>query len=172
MKYLKLFENNNFSIGDVVNVNSSLIKNEVGRITKIVGKMVTLDMGSGQYRIVSINHISPNNDIDPFGEEDWNEIDEHRIKLNDIIATYIDQTIVTLDFSNILNNRWVDVDDINLDGNEISFYMYNEQNRFHPQSLVNFEQYLRGSEFVDNVIFNIGGQIIVELDDDYKYEEG
>jgi len=171
MKYLRLFEDNEFSIGDTVNVNSNLIKGEVGKIVKIDGKLVTLNMG-GKNHIVSINHISPNNDIDPFDEEDWDEDDQTKIEINDVIATHIEDKTVTLDLRDLANNRWVDVDDINLNENEISFYMYDDFNQFNPQSLVNLEQYLYGSQFVDNVRFKIGGQIIIELDIDYEYEEG
>lgn len=76
MKYIKLFENIKWKIGDIVSVNGFSIRG-TGKIVDFEGignKTVVVEIGNKQYR-VSYNNIKPTNDLDPFDEEDWDEVD-------------------------------------------------------------------------------------------------
>jgi len=169
MKYLKLFEDNEFSVGDIVNVSSAIIKDDVGRITKIDGKIVTLNVGGKNHK-VSIRNISSNNSIDPFDEDDWNEVDETRKKLNDNIASYIDGDIVTIHRGVMEYRRGIE--DFEFDGDTIVLTLVKSAlNTFRPRSLINLENYIYDSNFVEGVQFTWDNKVEILLSTDYTYEE-
>lgn len=183
MKHLKLYEeiNRKWDIGDIVSVNGFSISG-TGKIIGFEGignKTVVVEIDNKEYR-VSYNNIKPSNELDPYDEEDWNEVDKVvRKKLKDNIGDYEEDGVIGIHFRELIENvRYyfgmvLRPEDIEFDGDSIFFYMFGDDNfgYFEPNVLLQFrDDMIQNSNYIEMVNFAWNSSIRIELSDEYEYE--